>query len=110
MSVEQEDVVDFVSFDHAGEVVLTISDHLEWDEANEHALALQKKLNCYLRFITSGELVESFPQAVNKRPIISVVALYHPTALGNEVLAKARQVIENAGIGFQFEQRHFNSP
>jgi hypothetical protein len=45
MSVDQTDVVDFISLNQQGEVVLTVSDHLPWDEANEHCLLLQEKLS-----------------------------------------------------------------
>ncbi|OGL65770.1 hypothetical protein A2753_02785 [Candidatus Uhrbacteria bacterium RIFCSPHIGHO2_01_FULL_47_11] len=38
MSIEQTSVVDFVSINKEGEVMLTISDHLEWDEKNEHVV------------------------------------------------------------------------
>ena len=58
MSIEQTNTVDFVSIDEiSGDALLTISDHLAWDE-NEgaHLELLQNKLNAYLRFIESGEL------------------------------------------------------
>ena len=44
MSVEILNVIDFVSSDKNGNVVLTISDHLEWDEENNHLLLLQDKI------------------------------------------------------------------
>jgi hypothetical protein len=47
MSIEQIDVVDFVSIDkNSGDAWLTISDHLTWDRnEGEHLLLLQNKLN-----------------------------------------------------------------
>ncbi len=54
MSVEQTDVVDFISIDKHGTAVLTISDHLGWDSADDHVVKLQKELNRYLVFIESG--------------------------------------------------------
>jgi hypothetical protein len=62
MSIEQTNTVDFVTLDEtSGETLLTISDHLAWDE-NEgaHLELLQSKLNAYLRFIESGELIHKF--------------------------------------------------
>jgi hypothetical protein len=36
LPVDKPDVIDIIGTQHGeGEVVLTISDHLEWDEANE---------------------------------------------------------------------------
>ena len=44
MSVDQLDKVDFISKTSEGNVELTISDHLEWDDKNEHLLILQNKV------------------------------------------------------------------
>jgi hypothetical protein len=64
MSIEQTDTVDFLSIKKdSGEAWLTISDHLDWDqEEDRHLFLLQDKLNAYLRFIESGEMVERFPK------------------------------------------------
>lgn len=44
MSVEQLDVVDVISTDkESGHVVLTISDHLDWSNSEEHQTILQCK-------------------------------------------------------------------
>lgn len=53
MSIEETEVIDFIGIDkEQGEVSLTISDHLEWDD--NHLFILQKKLNSYISFIESG--------------------------------------------------------
>ena len=69
MSVEQADVIDFVSIDEEDNVVLTISDHLEWDMENEHLLILQDKINAYLSSIESGDIYEKYA----KRPLLFLV-------------------------------------
>ncbi|MES9994000.1 MAG: DUF6572 domain-containing protein [Candidatus Thiodiazotropha sp.] len=51
MTIKQTDVVDFISKEKNGNVCLTISDHLEWDEKMEHLYTLQEKINKYLSFI-----------------------------------------------------------
>ena len=45
-----------MSIDNDENVVLTITDHLEWDIENEHLLILQDKINAYLGAIEDGEL------------------------------------------------------
>jgi hypothetical protein len=47
MSIEQADTIDFVNIEKAsGDVLLTISDHLDWDETErQHLILLQGKLN-----------------------------------------------------------------
>lgn len=52
MSVENSKVIDFIS-DKEDKIVLTISDHLEWDNDNEHIYLLQEKINAYLMAIES---------------------------------------------------------
>ena len=108
--VDETDKVDFVSIDEDDNIVLTISDHLEWDEKNEHIFTLQEKINRYLGFIETGELTEKFPDARGKSPVISVVALYPPNEVANTFLERVREVVEGAGYGFRFRQKHFNSP
>jgi len=58
MSIEQADKIDFVNIeDKTGDVLLSISDHLSWDEGEgEHLLMLQAKLNTYLAFIEGGQM------------------------------------------------------
>jgi hypothetical protein len=61
MSVEQTDVVDIVSIEReTGNVILTISDHLDWSDSVAHQSILQKKLNIYLAFVESGEILEQY--------------------------------------------------
>lgn len=49
MSVDNPNVIDFISEQDDDKVVLTISDHLEWDdEDNNHLYLLQEKVNAYL--------------------------------------------------------------
>ena len=61
MSVENKGIIDIASIDENGNVVLTISDHLEWDTENEHLLILQDKINSYLGVIESGALYAKYP-------------------------------------------------
>lgn len=110
MSIDQTNIVDFISTDSSGYVVLTISDHLEWDNEGKHVYLLQEKLNKYLAFIESGEILTRYPETINRHVIISIVALYRPDSLGSNFLKHAKHVLESSGIGFRFEQRHFNSP
>lgn len=46
MSIEDQDSVDVIGVNESGIVVLTISDHLKWDD--DHLYLLQEKINTYL--------------------------------------------------------------
>lgn len=110
MAIDDVDVIDFIGVDEGGNVVLAISDHLEWDGKNEHIYILQQKLNRYLMFIENGEFAERFKEESDKPVTISVVALHAPSEIAKTFLANVERALKESGIGFRFQQRHFNSP
>jgi hypothetical protein len=104
MTVEQTDVVDIIGLDgNTGEVVLTISDHLDWNESVEHQTTLQNKINKYLAFVESGEIFLRYPKAKGRLIAFNIVFKYTPDADGQEFLSKARRVIESAGFTLRSE-------
>ena len=101
MSVEETNTIDFTSIDKStGNVVLTISDHLDWSDPFSHLFKLQAKLNSYLYFYESGEMLESYPAAKGRRVAIEVVMKYDLGVCAEAVtfMEKAKGVIEGAGI------------
>ncbi len=103
MSVEQTKVVDFISTNPKGEVVLTISDHLGWEAENDHLWLLQEKINSYFAFIESGEIVNKYPDAKGKKVVINIKAMNEPSAEALRFFAKVKEVAVGAGIGLQYE-------
>lgn len=103
MTVSEAGVVDFVAVDKAtGKCTLTITDHLEWSD-QEHLLQLQEKINCYLAFIESGQILEQFPKAKENSITINVVMLYEPTEEAMNFLKQASTVISGAGFSLTWE-------
>src|SRR5437868_4393947 len=103
MTVEQSDVIDIVSIDPAGCVVLTISDHLDWSDTASHLLILQTKLNRYLAFVESGEILESYSDAKDRKVAVKVAFKFKPNTGGEGFLVKAKQIVESAGMQFRHE-------
>lgn len=102
MSIEQVDTVDAIGKDIAtGKVVLTISDHLDWTEEGAHLLALQEKINTYLRFIESGELIATYPEAEGRALVIEVVARVPASDAGKRFFNLVHPAILDAGIEFR---------
>jgi hypothetical protein len=99
MSIDQTDIVDFISIEDAtGRVLLTVSDHLDWSDEHFHMHVLQAKLNTYLRFCESGEIYSAYPQAKG-RPIAFLVAAKHPLSLAaREFYESVTSVIRSAGF------------
>jgi hypothetical protein len=102
MAVDNPDVIDIASDDPYGCVVLTISDHLGWDDPVSHLLTLQAKLNRYLAFIESSELVDSRPGAAGKRVAIQVILQHPPTVEGVRFFERAKAIVEAAGFDFAY--------
>ena len=99
MSIEQLDKVDFIGIDNvSGAVTLTIADHLDWTDVRYHLLKLQEKLNAYLSFCESGELYETYPEAVGRNIVFEVVAKHALHPEGKSFLTKAKRVVESAGF------------
>ena len=104
MTVEQSEVVDFASVDRLGNAVLTISDHLAWDDVDKHLFQLQEKLNAYLRFVESKEIFEKYPSAADQ-PIIFDIVLNHPVPVEAEwFFVKCRAAIAAAGFSLRVRQ------
>ncbi len=106
MSIEQTDTVDFIGVNEPeNEVVLTISDHLEWGtDAGNHLLLLQDKINTYLSFIESGELLESYPDANGRKAVINIVGQYPLNQEAENFIGQVKPIVSNAGMSLRFEE------
>ena len=103
MSIEDPNIIDFISLDPNGNVFLTISDHLTWDDGNEHLLLLQNKINSYLSSIESGDLYEKYPKARGRKIIINISIKYLPSEEGYVFLKKVKTMLEAAGYDFRYQ-------
>ncbi|MBN9284089.1 MULTISPECIES: DUF6572 domain-containing protein [unclassified Flavobacterium] len=98
MAVDNKDVIDAVSINTEGKVVLTISDHLEWNgDENNHILILQEKINSYLDFVEGDQIIESYPQAIGKQFVIQVVFKYSPSSDGILFLNEVENILKENG-------------
>lgn len=104
MSVEDKEVIDFVSIDKEGNVHLTISDHLEWDIDNKHIIILQDKINSYLEAIETQVLYSKYPDAINRNIVISVVLKHSPNKDGLKFLEMVKEQLLGIGYEFRFKQ------
>jgi hypothetical protein len=104
MTVEDIDKVDRLAFNRTnGDVLLVISDHLDWDEnEGEHLLALQGKLNTYLEFVESGQLYAKYPRAIGKKIIFFVVGKFPLSDEASKLYRLAGKAIQDYGYSLQF--------
>jgi hypothetical protein len=104
MSVDQPAVIDFLWKDEANNrAVLTISDHLDWEEEGEHLLLLQDKLNHYLEFVESGQLVEAEPGFKGLPVLIHVAAQYPLSAQAAKFYEMANERAADFGCSLEFD-------
>jgi hypothetical protein len=102
MTVEDPDVVDFINVDRmSGGYLLSISDHLPWDEEEEHLFLLQEKINTYIAFVESGQLASNFPGSVGKRIVINIGFKYPPPQLATRFIEAVRATL--IGVGLELE-------
>jgi hypothetical protein len=107
MSIVETNVVDIIAAPQSepDSVLLVITDHLEWgDKAQqgEHLLLLQEKINTYIAFIESGELLESYPPSKGKKPKIRINGLYEPPEQGELFIDRVTEVLKGVGIGMEY--------
>jgi hypothetical protein len=107
MSILESNKIDMIGIPtlHPYRVVLGISDHLAWAPTEEegHLLLLQEKLNHYLAFIESGEMIVAFPAASEKKPVIRLIAKHPLSKVAQEFLDSASSVMTDAGIALEIE-------
>ena len=110
MSISETETVDFATIDKAtGDVWLVITDHLPWDEdEGGHLLLLQDKLNAYLRFIESGEMLQQFPQLGGRRICIVLAGKFPLSDRAQRFIEMAGAAIKSAGFALQFRLAHAN--
>ena len=104
MTIENAEVIDGAGVDKkTAEVILTISDHLPWEDGEAHLRLLEKKIGRYLDFIRNGQVRKQFPQAEGSPIRIDVICKYYPpTQLGARFLAAAKQQLLSERIAFSY--------
>jgi hypothetical protein len=101
MTIEDTEVVDVAGTDKVtGEIVLTISDHLSWEDEGTHFRLIEKKMSRYLEFVRSGQVFESFPQARQTPIRIDLICKHPPSDSAARFLSAARMQLKTLGIVF----------
>lgn len=104
MSIEKTDAADFFTLESkTGDVLLTVSDYLDWWENESRYLnLLQEKLNAYLRFVESGEITTRFPVSVGRRVVINVTGMFPLSDTATAFFVKARTMLIASEIELRF--------
>jgi hypothetical protein len=106
MTIEQAGTVDFIGTDITNnEVILTITDHLRWSvDSKNHLRLLQNKINTYLAFIESGELLQTYSDAAGRTVVILIVGQYSLNVDAENFIAQVKPVLIDAGMSLRFDK------
>jgi len=104
MSVEDIDKIDHIGIDRrTGDVHLSISDHLDWDQnEGEHLFVLQDKLNTYLEFVESGQLYAKYPHAAGRKIVFEVMGKFALSREARKFYRLVGNTVQKYGCILQF--------
>jgi hypothetical protein len=104
VTIENHDSIDGVGLDKSRrEIVLLISDHLPWSDAEVHFRLLEKKIGGYLNFIQSGQMLENFPNADDHSIRISLIHKFEPNEIANKFLDATKIQLAAMNIALTYE-------
>ena len=80
MSVVENDKIDGIATSDDGKtLIILLSDHLDFENENNHLLILQEKINAYLSFIQSEQYSDIYPDMNFENIIIEIHFKYKIT-------------------------------
>ncbi|PLW92259.1 MAG: hypothetical protein C0592_11800 [Marinilabiliales bacterium] len=95
--------IDLIGTDQKkGVVVLTLTDHLNWEDEVAHLKQLQEKLNTYIGYVESGDLAADYPESKDLKVHFEVVFKHQPTARAKDFLNKAKDFLKDINIIFNY--------
>ena len=104
MTIEDIGSVDALGISNCdGKAVLTIFDHLSWDDERSYVGLLEKKINTYLKFIKSGQLVEVSPKSRDRAIRIELIYQYPPSESACKILSTTTQQLQSVDIEFVYK-------
>jgi hypothetical protein len=103
MAIDEISIIDFVSCDSDKQVVLTIADHLEWEDEHRHLSLLQLKVNTYCTYVESGQLYQDYPETRDLGVHISVVFVHDPPQAALDFLHYAEGALSKDGFVLEWK-------
>ena len=104
MSVMETNVIDGMGKSkESNELVLMISDHLDWEYEPEHLLFLQEKINAYLAFWESKQYKETYPDSEFNACVIEIHFKYDIPESCLKFLDKVANMVEPLKIRIKAE-------
>ena len=103
MSIYDTDKIDAIGVDNnTGHLALFLIDGNDWEDEDHHLLLLQGKINLYLSYIESGQIMENYPDAADRAIEIVIHFQYEPLQKGIQFLKQVKNIIQDAGYLFDY--------
>lgn len=103
MTVEETDRIDIVARRPDGTLLLVISDHLGWEEPEQHKQLLTAKIDSYCDYIRGEDFAANHPGLSPKQVVILVAGQFPLETEGLAFFAKAAKQVSGLGVGLDFD-------
>ena len=107
MTIDATDTIDGMGFrKEDGRFELDIYDHLDWTDEVGHLALLQEKINNYLTFLQSGQVIERYPDRTPgefSNPWILIDFAEQPTEQAITVLGGFAAQLKSHGVTISYE-------
>lgn len=107
MALSNLNVVDATSISNEQKrVILTIVDDISWDttpeEKKKHIKMVEKKINNYFQYITSGQVLDNYPESVGYGVAIVIQCKYPITVKVQDIYKKIGDTLKQRDIVFGY--------
>lgn len=99
MSILDSNAMDGIAYNKNSELIMLISDHLDWSDEKTHLFALQSKLNAYIDFWEGRQYEAIYPGVQFHSSRIEIHMMYPPTPMCNKFLRVAEGQMKKLNIG-----------
>lgn len=104
MSITEKNKIDGMGKSkETNELVLLITDHMEWNEEYEHLIMLQEKINVYIDFIESKQYKETYTDNIFDGYVIEIHFKYDMTENALKFLDTVAGQVKKINIKIQAE-------
>jgi hypothetical protein len=110
MTIDNPDIIDLVTYDRTGAILLVMIEHRPWDGSPDRLEQLQAKFDRYIACVRTGELVARYPFAAGRRLQIELRAYEDPDQATSLVLDQMRSRLAAHGLTLAVKKLRTHAP
>lgn len=101
MSINNSFIIDGIAINDKEQLVLLITDHLNWDYEYRHLCLLQDKINSYCSYCENKQYENVYSDCSFRSAIIEIHFLHEPTINARNFLSVAQSALAPEGIAIE---------